>query len=351
MSSFSADISTISAPISSWRRQPSHDSPDQSSEDTSPAWRQRSGPTGANLYAQRLHPLNRSNRFPRRSNYIGFNDDAVSSVSSSSIRSDPPLPKTRYKGLVIGDYGSMIPGRDITAGLRRLLDTIRIIPSLASFSDRVHLAGFETLASYNWLDLPTPTMLIPGEDAVSTAVTSKDISLSMANPFASCRGTTHLDRTGSADQASTRQWNVICVSETWRYCEAIISSLTNIYYCSLSDQNGFRSPNCPLEPMIQAVTLLQPAFSFATLDVVCDRNSLRKPLRWISGDTTKPFRIGAEILGEEGGCLTLTRWEARDKETGINESGIAGWGHSFVEAMTSPEIGCEKACDYHSIAR
>lgn len=73
------------------------------------------------------------------------------------------------------------------------------------------------------------------------------------------------------------------------------------------------------------------SFDPKTLDVVTDRNNLRKLLRVISQDSFEPFRIDIELVGN---TLLLTRWES-DTEEYITE--FRGFGHEFEKAFTTPK--------------
>jgi hypothetical protein len=65
------------------------------------------------------------------------------------------------------------------------------------------------------------------------------------------------------------------------------------------------------------------------LDVVTDRNNLRKIFRVINQGNLEPFRIDIELAGN---TLLLTRWE-RDSEEYITE--FRGFGHEFEKAFTT----------------
>jgi hypothetical protein len=68
------------------------------------------------------------------------------------------------------------------------------------------------------------------------------------------------------------------------------------------------------------------------LDVVTDRNNLRKILRVITQENFEPFRIDIELAGS---TLLLSRWE-RDSEEYITE--FRGFGHEFEKAFTTQRI-------------
>lgn len=88
-------------------------------------------------------------------------------------------------------------------------------------------------------------------------------------------------------------------------------------------------------------------FDWSSVDIVTDRNGLRKLLRWInavSGDPPRDFRIDVELAGSK--TVLLNRWEQLTKEQpGARRS----YGFNFEEAMTVPAPGCERGTGHHRI--
>jgi hypothetical protein len=79
------------------------------------------------------------------------------------------------------------------------------------------------------------------------------------------------------------------------------------------DQNAYRmgSAASPLIPMFAAIDDLG-GYNFKGLDLVTDRNNLRKLLRWATGVATgNDFRIDVDLAGQT--CL-FTRCEEKDAE-------------------------------------
>ena len=93
----------------------------------------------------------------------------------------------------------------------------------------------------------------------------------------------------------------------------------------LVDQSSYRCPVFPLAPLVLAVREHDPSFDFKSIELVADRNNLRKLLRWTSGGTSD-FRLDVEVAG---GTVLLTRWE----EKAVEVAG-AGYGHRFEVEMT-----------------
>jgi len=63
------------------------------------------------------------------------------------------------------------------------------------------------------------------------------------------------------------------------------------------DQNGYRSPRYPLEPLFRSVYIEKPDFNPTSLDLVTDRNNLRKLTQAISEERIEDFRIDVRVVG------------------------------------------------------
>ena len=74
------------------------------------------------------------------------------------------------------------------------------------------------------------------------------------------------------------------------------------------DQNSFRMPENSFTPLMLAVEIEKPSFDFAAVDVVSDRNSLRKLLGFVSETREEPFRMDIEMVGK---TLCIQLYEAR----------------------------------------
>jgi hypothetical protein len=114
------------------------------------------------------------------------------------------------------------------------------------------------------------------------------------------------------------------------------------------DQNSLRMPSAALLPLIVAVNEKykdkgSDLFPWNTMDLVTDRNGLRKLLRWIIGGEIKEFRIDAQLAGEK--TVLLNRWEKRTRE----ELNGRTYGFNFEKATTTPAPGCEQSSGHHRI--
>jgi hypothetical protein len=158
-------------------------------------------------------------------------------------------------------------------------------PASASITDVQHLA------SYNWVEAPraTPTIAIPG---------SPDLWSPPKAPFRVSKDTGH------------------------------------IYIA----QNAARHPDSPLEPLFRALYETQPSFNMASIDVVTDRNNIRKLLGFINprwnNYKQEDFTIHVEVTNN---TAIFCREETKTEEY-INPNEFRGYGHSFEKNCTSREI-------------
>lgn len=114
------------------------------------------------------------------------------------------------------------------------------------------------------------------------------------------------------------------------------------------DQNTYRMPSATLLPLVVAVNQKRKdegadPFPWGTMDIVTDRNGLRKLLRWIIGGEVKEFRIDAQLAGDK--TVLLSRWEKRTRE----ELSGRTFGFNFEKASTAPAAGCEQSSGHHRI--
>ena len=99
-------------------------------------------------------------------------------------------------------------------------------------------------------------------------------------------------------------------------------------------QNAARHPDSPLEPLFRALYVSYPSFNIANVDIVTDRNNLRKLLgvvnnRWCSYKR-EDFTIHVEVTKN---TAIFCRSETKTEEyIGVNE--FRGYGHSFERCCT-----------------
>ncbi|KAH7087976.1 hypothetical protein BKA62DRAFT_582451, partial [Auriculariales sp. MPI-PUGE-AT-0066] len=130
------------------------------------------------------------------------------------------------------------------------------------------IQDFQHLSSYSWVDVAQPTIIVPGNTPV---------------------------------------WNQPTLPVTLRQDSGK----------RFVDQNAHRAPAFPLLPLFAAVLHTKSvtsdtaivAFDLASVDVVSERNGLRKLLRWIEGgDNVKNFRIDVDLVGD---IVLFTRRESQ----------------------------------------
>ncbi|KAI9566109.1 hypothetical protein HD554DRAFT_2026126 [Boletus coccyginus] len=103
---------------------------------------------------------------------------------------------------------------------------------------------------------------------------------------------------------------------------------------------GTRSPMLPL---FAAIDALHDDFAYKDLDLVTDRNGLRKLLRYIDNANTEDnFRIDVDLVGK---TVVFTRQEENTEVVRQN----TGYGNEYLKATTREPPGCEKMLDHHRI--
>ncbi|KAI0783483.1 hypothetical protein C8Q75DRAFT_436081 [Abortiporus biennis] len=90
------------------------------------------------------------------------------------------------------------------------------------------------------------------------------------------------------------------------------------------DQNGHRVPSSTLLPLFKAADVLEDEpgmekVDWSNVDIVTDRNGLRKLLRWVTGverdgRPVKDFRIDTQLGGKR--TVLFSRWEKKTFEQG-----------------------------------
>ncbi|KAL4249388.1 hypothetical protein ABKN59_006915 [Abortiporus biennis] len=85
--------------------------------------------------------------------------------------------------------------------------------------------------------------------------------------------------------------------------------------------------------------------NWAEVDFVTDRDSLRKLLRWVSGENQE-FRIDIQLAGIK--TVLFTRFEQRVLAT---SAGGTGYGYNFEKESTTEVPGCEETTGYHRVVK
>ncbi|KAG6986532.1 hypothetical protein G7Y79_00078g099860 [Physcia stellaris] len=160
----------------------------------------------------------------------------------------------------------------------------------SSISPSASITGVKHLSSYNWIEARTPTIAVPGSPPL-----------------------------WSAPNGSVR-----------------VKKDTGFIYIA---QNAARHPESPLEPLFRALYIADPEFDIRSIDVVTDRNNVRKLLSFIDPSSAKngleAFTIHVEVVEN---TAILSREETATSET-IGPSEFKGFGHEFEKAYTTSQIG------------
>jgi len=189
-------------------------------------------------------------------------------------------------------------GADIKAGIGSLIHFLEV-PKVKAITDArdVAIKDVKPVASYNWKDARSPTIIVPGSPLV---------------------------------------WSE-------RRFPYTVQPDSGIAYIDQNAAHCLPSIN-PLEPLFLALNIMAPKFDMTSVDLITDRNNLRKLLRWVTDNNDRSFRIDAQLLGEE--TVMLTRWEAHNTE---DSTGFRGFGHSFEREATNVPPGCGGTIGHHRI--
>lgn len=91
----------------------------------------------------------------------------------------------------------------------------------------------------------------------------------------------------------------------------------------------------------------KPKFDWPSVDLVTDRNGLRKLLRWVTATAEDPpqdFRIDTQLAGDK--TVLFNRWEKKYTE---DASERRSYAQGFCDRATEPAAGCEGATGHHRI--
>ncbi|KZP08843.1 hypothetical protein FIBSPDRAFT_922616 [Athelia psychrophila] len=118
------------------------------------------------------------------------------------------------------------------------------------------------------------------------------------------------------------------------------------------DQNTFRPPASSLPPLLRVVGIESPGFRWPSVDLITDRNGLRKLMRWLRDPAAREFRIDTQLVGDK--TMLFSRWEKSSMELldkRVNKYGrpIQTYVFAFEKATTRPAKGCEGSTGYHRI--
>ncbi|OKL57257.1 hypothetical protein UA08_07607 [Talaromyces atroroseus] len=161
---------------------------------------------------------------------------------------------------------------------------------LENGADEASVTDVRHLSSYNWLEAPEPTIAVPG-----------------CPPL----------------------WSPPKAARS-------VKKDSGLIYIA---QNAARHPQYPLEPLFRALYMEHPSFELQSVDLITDRNNIRKLLSFINPSTSKnghePFTINAEAFKN---TVIFCRAETETKKF-VQPHEFVGYGHEFEKAFTTDKIG------------
>ena len=113
------------------------------------------------------------------------------------------------------------------------------------------------------------------------------------------------------------------------------------------DRNAFHVPKHPFEPAFQAMLNMSPNVRFDDIDIIVNRNSLRKLLDFASGKRQDPFRMDLNMVKD---TLFISRRERKARQI-IHGTPNAGYGHNLEKAFTKPDNELEDSGSHHRVIR
>lgn len=113
------------------------------------------------------------------------------------------------------------------------------------------------------------------------------------------------------------------------------------------DHNACLAPQYPFEPLFQALSVMRPDFNFMNVDLISNRNSLRKLFGFVTGRLHRSFRIDLQMVHE---TLFLIRREQHVREI-VRATSNSGFGHNFEREFSTPQPGLENSISHHRVVR
>jgi len=114
-----------------------------------------------------------------------------------------------------------------------------------------------------------------------------------------------------------------------------------------NDQNAYRVPKYPFEPVFASLAIMEPYVVLDEVDIIANRNSLRKLLDFSAGKKLDTFCMGLHMVGN---TLVVSRKERNAQQT-IHGAPNAGYGHNFEKTFTMPDHGMGNSSSHHRVIR
>ncbi|KAK2014528.1 hypothetical protein LZ32DRAFT_603259 [Colletotrichum eremochloae] len=113
------------------------------------------------------------------------------------------------------------------------------------------------------------------------------------------------------------------------------------------DINTARLPKHPFEPMLRAAASMNPHASFDDIDIIVNRSSLQKLLKFCTGWCPDDFRLSLHLVRN---TLIIERCETQTREF-ARESSNPRWGRTFERFSTKLPTGLERSLAHHRTLR
>ncbi|KAK3186844.1 hypothetical protein K4F52_004288 [Lecanicillium sp. MT-2017a] len=182
-----------------------------------------------------------------------------------------------------------MPAAQINIALKPEAQLLRAELDSLTTTAEARISDVKPLSSYNWIEKPTPTVAIPGCPALWSPP----------------------DKERKLEPDSGR-----------------------VYIA----QNAARHPTSPLEPLFRAVYTTNPSFDLSQVDIVSDRNNIRKLYAFVNPSSQKysrePFTIGVEVVGD---TVIFCRQETAVVQV-IKPGEFFGYGHEFEKNYTKEQV-------------
>lgn len=217
---------------------------------------------------------------------VGMGRNATRTSLTENMNTSPmPISK---------NYGWLVRGTGAT-----ILSVSSSSLTLSGQEPRVSsLGGCELLCSYNWINRAQPSIYVPGGAPVF-----KDISVPIT-----------------------------------------LKEDSGLQYI---DQNAARVPRYPFEVVFNALEVMNPEVTFDEIDVLVNRNSLRRLLEFCQGRRPDSFRLNLFVINR---TLVIERCTKSAKQM-IHGSANAGYGKSFEHAITRVPSELRGSMGHHCVLK
>ena len=209
------------------------------------------------------------------------------------------------------------------------VDTINITTLLIE-QEAPKIEDVEYIASYNWLDVKFPVILVPGEFFTRNHGVDSNCSNSskpcLLNRCVTC---SHVSDTGSPPA-----WTPPTPDPQLKPDSEDV----------FRDINAARYSSYPLEPAVRALKAMQPEFDLRSVDIVGCGSTMGNLLSF-AGSQSKPFRFDVDAIGD---TLFFVR---KGKSPTELITGLQGYGHTFPEAYTTWDAEVRGSCSHQRIIR